>query len=89
MVVDGCLDARDGDQNVGQIRRGEVFGETAFLLQRPRTLDIVASAGTTVLCLSERTLRQAMAANATLAQKLLLNVARTLSTRATAARRCR
>src|SRR5262249_46817635 len=40
VVLDGTLEARDGERVVGVIRNGEVFGETAFLLERPRTLDV-------------------------------------------------
>ena len=36
VVLDGTLEAHDGEQVVGVIRSGEVFGEMAYLLERPR-----------------------------------------------------
>ena len=35
VVLEGELEARDGERIVGDLRRGDVFGETAFLLQQP------------------------------------------------------
>jgi hypothetical protein len=83
VVLDGELDARDGEHLVGTLRPGDVFGESAFLLQQPRTLDVVAvEHRTRVLCLSERVLRTATADDAQLAAKLYANISKTLCRRA-------
>ena len=59
VVLDGTLEARDGEQVVGVIRTGEVFGEMAFLLERPRTHDVYAASDSVrVLSLSESTIRK-------------------------------
>ena len=82
VVLDGTLEARDGDQVVGVIRTGEVFGEMAFLLERPRTLDVdAASDSVRVLSLSESTLRKMVAEDSEVAAKLLFNVSKMLCVR--------
>jgi hypothetical protein len=87
VVLEGALEARDGTRVVGALRRGDVFGETAFLLEQPRTLDVVTvEPDTRVLCLSERVLRNATAGDAVLAAKLYANLSRLLCRRAVHAR---
>jgi hypothetical protein len=82
VVLDGVLEARDGDTVVGVIRAGEVFGEMAFLLEQPRTLDVdAATDGVRVLSLSERTLRTMTAEDPTVAAKLLFNISKMLCVR--------
>jgi Cyclic nucleotide-binding domain/Acetyltransferase (GNAT) domain len=82
VVLDGTLEARDGDQVVGVIRTGEVFGEMAFLLERPRTLDVdAASDSVRVLSLSERTIRKMVSEDSDVAAKLLFNVSKMLCVR--------
>jgi len=82
VVLDGTLEARDGDKVVGVIRTGEVFGEMAFLLERPRTLDVdAASDAVRVLSLSESTLRKMVAEDPDVAAKLLFNVSKMLCVR--------
>jgi predicted GNAT family N-acyltransferase len=82
VVLDGVLEARDGDRVVGVIRTGEVFGEMAFLLERPRTLDVdAASDSVRVLSLSESTLRNMVAEDSDVAAKLLFNVSKMLCVR--------
>jgi len=82
VVLDGTLEARDGDKVVGVIRTGEVFGEMAFLLERPRTLDVdAASDSVRVLSLSESTLRKMVAEDSDVAAKLLFNVSKMLCVR--------
>src|SRR5260370_42440490 len=39
LVLAGTLEVRDDDRVVAVLRTGEVFGEMAFLLERPRVLD--------------------------------------------------
>jgi GNAT superfamily N-acetyltransferase len=82
VVLDGTLEARDGDQVVGVIRSGEVFGEMAFLLERPRSLDVyAASDGVRVLSLSESTIRKMVSADPEVAAKLLFNISKMLCVR--------
>jgi Cyclic nucleotide-binding domain len=83
VVLAGRLEARDGDRLVGALGRGEVFGETAFVLQSPRTLDVdVVTPETRILSLSERTLRAVMADDSTVAAKVFANIAATACRRA-------
>jgi cyclic nucleotide-binding protein/GNAT acetyltransferase-like protein len=84
VVLAGTLEVRDGDRVVAVLREGDVFGEMAFLLEQPRVADTYAAAdGTRILSLSERTLRQMIADDPTVAAKLLMNIARMLSVRLT------
>src|SRR5260370_39381992 len=43
VVLAGTLEARDENRVVGVLTTGDVFGEMAFLLERPRSLDIYAA----------------------------------------------
>jgi hypothetical protein len=82
VVLDGTLEARDGEQVVGVIRTGEVFGEMAFLLERPRTLDVyAASESVRILSLSESTIRKMVSEDPGVAAKLLFNISRMLCVR--------
>ncbi|MFO7591095.1 MAG: cyclic nucleotide-binding domain-containing protein [Acidimicrobiia bacterium] len=82
VVLDGRLEVRDDDRVVAVLSPGDVFGEMAFLLERPRALDVyAASDGTRVLSLSEGTLRKMIAEDAEVAAKLLLNVSKMLCAR--------
>lgn len=82
VVLDGTLEVRDEDRAVAVLSPGEVFGEMAFLLERPRGLDVYAATDAVrVLSLSERTLRKMIAEDAIVAAKLLLNISRMLCVR--------
>jgi GNAT superfamily N-acetyltransferase len=82
VVLDGTLEVRDHDRVVGVLTAGDVFGEMAFLLERPRAFDVdAATDGTRILSLSEGALRKMIAEDATVAAKLLLNVAKMLCVR--------
>ena len=82
VVLDGTLEARDGEQVVGVIRSGEVFGEMAFLFERPRTLDVYAASDSVrVLSLSESTLRKMVTVDPGVAAKLLVNISKMLCVR--------
>jgi hypothetical protein len=79
VVLAGTLEVRDGDRIVSVLSAGDVFGELAFLLEQPRSFDIVAATnGTRVLSLSEGALRRMIGEDATLAAKLLLNLSKLL-----------
>jgi hypothetical protein len=82
VVLGGELEARDGATVIGGLGPGDVFGETAFLLGRPRTLDVYAVApGTRILSLSERVLREVMSEHPRLASRLLVNISKVLCER--------
>jgi hypothetical protein len=82
VVLDGTLEARDGEQVVGVIRSGEVFGEMAFLLESPRTLDVYAATDSVrVLSLSESTIRKMVSEDSGVAAKLLFNISKMLCVR--------
>lgn len=83
VVLAGRLEPRDGEQVVGTLEPGDVFGETAFLLRQPRTLDVYAvDPDTRILSLSERVLRKIMSEEPVIATKLLTNISKVLCTRA-------
>jgi len=82
VVLDGTLEVRDGPRVLGVLSRGDVFGEIAFLLERPRGLDVYAATdGARVLSLSEGTLRKMIAEDPIVAAKLLFNVSKMLCVR--------
>lgn len=82
VVLDGSLEVSDGGHPVAALLPGDLFGETAFLLHRPRTHDVdVLCEGTTLLCLSERTLRSLAEVDPVAASKLYSNISRMLSAR--------
>jgi len=82
VVLDGTLEARHEGKVVGVIRSGEVFGEMAFLLESPRTLDVYAASDSVrVLSLSESTIRKMTAQDPGVAAKLLFNIAKMLCVR--------
>jgi hypothetical protein len=79
VVLDGTLEVRDGARIVSVLTRGDVFGEMAFLLERPRSFDVDAAADDTrILSLSEGALRRMIGEDATMAAKLLLNLSKVL-----------
>jgi CRP-like cAMP-binding protein len=81
VVLDGTLEVRD-DRIVGVLTAGDVFGEMAFLLESPRSFDVVAATDhARILSLSEGALRKMIVEDATVAAKLLLNVSKMLCVR--------
>ena len=72
---------RDGDKLLSVFSPGDVFGEMAFLLDRPRTADVYAATDGRVLSLSEGTLRKSIDSDSQVAAHLMLNVAKILCTR--------
>ena len=82
VVLHGNLEARDGDRVVGLLSRGDVFGETAFLLDRPRTVDVYAATDdVSVLSLSDGAIRRMINEDPAVAAKVLLNLSRMLCVR--------
>lgn len=80
VVLEGVLEARsDGGEILGVLSAGDTFGEVAFLLEQPRSLDVVAVTDPTrVLSLSEGTVRRMIAEDPVVAAKLLLNLSKML-----------
>ncbi len=82
VVLDGTVEVRDGEEVVRAIGPGEVFGEMAFLLERPRSMDVYAvTDNVRVLSLSETTLRKMIENDAEVAATLLLNISKMLCLR--------
>ncbi len=82
VVLDGTLEVRDGDTPVNVLRPGDVFGEMAFLLERPRTMDVYAiTDGVRILSLSESTLRKMIENDPASTAHLLLNISKMLCLR--------
>ncbi len=82
VVLDGTLEVRDGDTLVRVLGPGDVFGEMAFLLGQPRSMDVYAATdGVRVLSLSETTLRKTIDTDPEVAAKLLLNISKMLCLR--------
>ena len=79
VLLDGVVEVRDGDELLAVITPGEVFGEMAFLLARPRSADVYALADATrVMSLSESSLRGLIRDQPEVAAMLLLNISRML-----------
>lgn len=81
VVLDGNLEARDNDRILRVMSAGDVFGEIAFLLERPRTADVFAATDARVLSLSESILRELLSKEPDVAGKLLLNISKILAMR--------
>ena len=83
VVLDGTVEVRDeGETPVAVFGPGDVFGEMAFLLERPRSKDVyAASEGVRVLSLSEAMLRQMIKSDPAIAAQLLLNISKMLCLR--------
>lgn len=80
VVLGGVLEARSGDGAVvGVLSAGDAIGETAFLLDQPRSADVIAvTDDVRLLSLSEGTLRRMIHDDSVVAAKFLLNLSRML-----------
>jgi hypothetical protein len=81
VVLDGTLEVRKGDAVEAALGAGDVFGEMAFLLERPRSRDVYAATRTRVLSLSETQLRRLIKSDPAIAAQLLLNISKMLCLR--------
>jgi len=82
IVLSGALEVTDEEHSVAVLLPGDVFGETAYLLQTCRTFNVDAlSDDTRILSLSERTLRNLTDNDPVVAAKLLENVSKILCQR--------
>jgi hypothetical protein len=79
IVLEGMLEVRDGDAPIAVLGPGDVFGEMAFLLERPRSRDVYAATdGVRVLSTSESNLRELIESDPGIAAHLLLNISKML-----------
>lgn len=75
LVLSGRFEVRDAGTAVAEIDPGEVFGEIAFFLKLPRTMDVVAiDEGTRIVSFSDRTIRTLIETNSEAAATLLYNI---------------
>jgi hypothetical protein len=82
VVLDGTLEVRDEDRVIRVLGPGDVIGEMAFLLERPRSMDVYAATDDVrILSLSESTLRKMIASEPQFAALLLLNISKILCMR--------
>jgi Cyclic nucleotide-binding domain/Acetyltransferase (GNAT) domain len=82
VVLSGALEVSDDEHPVAVLLPGDVFGETAYLLEGVRTSEVDAlSDDTRILSLSERTLRKLTADDPVVAAKLLGNLSKILCRR--------
>lgn len=87
VVLEGNLEVRDGDVVDAVFGPGDVFGEMAFLLERPRSRDVYAvSDDVRILSLSESQLRKMIGTEPAIAAQLLLNISKMLCVRLLAER---
>ena len=78
VVLDGTLEVRDEGELLRVFSPGDVFGEIAFLLERPRSADVYAATDARILSLSESTLRKTIDRDPATAAHLLLNISKML-----------
>jgi hypothetical protein len=82
VVLSGALEVSDEEHPVAVLLPGDVFGETAYLLEGTRTFDVgVLADDTRILSLSERSLRKLTASDPVVAAKLLGNLSKILCRR--------
>ena len=75
LVLSGRFEVRDGETVAAEIGPGEVFGEIAFFLKLPRTMDVVAAGGgARIVSFNDRTIRSLIESHSETAALLLYNV---------------
>lgn len=82
VVLAGVLEVRDNGESVGILTAGDIIGETAFLLQTPRSKNVYAiTDDVRVLSLSESQIRKIIESEPEIAAKVLLNISKMLCAR--------
>lgn len=81
VILEGHLEIRDEGALLGVFGPGDIFGAMAFLLERPRVIDMFAATDCRILSLSEGTVRKAIDSDARGTAHLMLNVAKMLCLR--------
>ena len=81
VVLEGNLEVRDEGTLLRVLSPGDILGEIAFLLERPRTADVFAATDGRILSLSEGTLRKSIDSDPAVAATLLLNISKILCMR--------
>jgi hypothetical protein len=82
VVLEGTLEVKSDDRLVGVLTAGDAFGETAFLLDLPRTADVYAATPSPrVLSMSDGALRGLIADDPRVAATFLLNLSKMLCAR--------
>lgn len=79
VILGGEVIIRDGARELARLGRGGMFGEMALISAQPRSADAVAADTTSILALSNDTVRQGMPPHVSI--QLLTNVITTLSAR--------
>ncbi|MHA1109045.1 MAG: cyclic nucleotide-binding domain-containing protein [Alphaproteobacteria bacterium] len=75
LVLDGRFEVRDGDNVLAEFGPGEVFGEIAFFLKLPRTMDVVAvDEDARFVSFNDRTIRTLIESHSEAAATLLYNI---------------
>jgi predicted GNAT family N-acyltransferase len=77
-ILTGTFEVRHGTSVVDVIGPGDTFGEVAFLLDQPRTADVVSIGPSSVVAFDTAKLRALIDSNPTLAATFLLNLSKLL-----------
>jgi CRP-like cAMP-binding protein/predicted GNAT family N-acyltransferase len=87
VILSGAVEVRDGERTIAVVRRGDVVGEMAFLLEDQRSLDVrAATDNTRVLSFRDRTVRRVLKRRNPTATQLLANLEQTVARRLSGAR---
>ena len=85
LVLDGAIEVRDerrGQSRVlGTLGAGQLFGEAGFLMNTPRSADVVAIADTHLVVLDQKAFAKLSAQHPAVALKVMRNLCRTLCLR--------
>ncbi|MGD1848153.1 MAG: hypothetical protein ACFB10_22385 [Salibacteraceae bacterium] len=82
MPLEGNLEVRVHQRTIAKIGQGEMLGEMVFLVGGRRTADVVAGPeGAKVLSLNQRNLQHFIEQPSPAANRLLLNISRSLALR--------
>ena len=79
VVLSGELEVRDDDKVLTRLVRGDLLGEVAFFLNIPRSADVYAVGDdTSILSLSETTVRKQIDDDPKVAAQMMLNISKIL-----------